>query len=83
MPGLPYGAIAQEFFHEALIYQYVVMDLQHCIMLSRKTLEKVLRFIDERLGSGSAITDKILSDTAAQCREELPAAKLKWGPKTP
>lgn len=38
--------------------------------------------IDERLGSGSAITEKILSDTAAQCREELPAAKLKLEQKS-
>ena len=77
MPGLPYGSIAQEFFHEALIYQHVSMDWQHCTMLNRKTLVKVLEFIDAHLGTGRAVTDKILADTEAQCLEELTVLGIK------
>ena len=78
MSGLPYGALAQEFFHETLIHQRVSMYAQHCAMLSRGTLEKVLRFIDARLWiskSPVAVTAKLLFDTEMQCMADF--TKLK------
>lgn len=68
VPYRVYGSIAQEFFHETLLHQYVTPELQHCIMLSRGTLEKVLRFIDLRLGTGSAITDSLMANTYSYCQ---------------
>lgn len=73
-PDFPYGAIAQEMFHEADFLQYgvyAVPELQHCGMISRGALEKVLNFIDARLGSGTKVRDAILEETRVQCRVDI------------
>ncbi|MBI2635631.1 MAG: hypothetical protein HYW79_03800 [Parcubacteria group bacterium] len=67
---LVYGFIAQEFFHETLLQQYVLPDYHHCAMIYRGTLLKALMFIDGRLGTGKRITDTVIKHTKAQCEED-------------
>ena len=76
-PEKAYGAIAQEFFHEALFNQYVTPGYHHCAMIFRGTLEKVLSFIDQRLGTGSRITESLMSHTKGQCERDS-GGKVKF-----
>ena len=69
-PAQAYGIIAQELFHEALFRQRVSPDYHHCAMIFRGTLERTLRFIDARLGTGSKVTEAILGYTKGQCEKD-------------
>ena len=69
-PEQAYGAIAHEFFHKTLSYQYVSGDYQHCAMVFRGTLEKVLQFIDERTVNGTKVTEAVMGHVRGQCEKD-------------
>ena len=70
-PAIVYGALAQEFLHEAMLYQGVTPEMQHCLMIGRGTLAKALEFVDFRLKTGNLALKTIRGETVEQCRDDL------------
>lgn len=69
-PEQAYGVVAHEFFHKTLSYQYISGDNQHCTMIFRGTLKKVLQFIDKRLGTGTKVTEAVMAHVQGQCEKD-------------
>ena len=70
-PALAYGAIAQEFLHEAMLHQEIIPEFQHCLMIGRGTLAVAMKFIDLRLGTGKLAQKTLHNVTATQCTDDM------------
>ncbi len=65
-----YGALAQEFFHEALLHNPISTRYHHCAMINWDVLIKATQFIDVRMSTGPRVANAIVGYTKGQCEKE-------------